>query len=102
VAQALIITQIQTDLLAIKAKLLATVGSLTLKWNANTEPDLAGYRIYCGTHSTVYDLQLAVEKTLVTGVVTNLTSGTYYCVVKAYDTAGNESGPSQEVSKVIP
>jgi hypothetical protein len=30
-----------------------------------------------------------------------LGSGTYYFVVTAYDTAGNESPPSNEVSKAI-
>lgn len=77
-------------------------GSLTITWKANAEPDLAGYRVYCGKQSGVYDTQVSIGKTLLTATVPNLTSGTYFCVVKAYDTAGNESGPSQEVSKVIP
>jgi hypothetical protein len=39
---------------------------------------------------------------MLTTSVLNLRSGTYYCVVKAYDTAGNESAPSAEATKVIP
>jgi hypothetical protein len=98
------IAALHTELTKCKATLCPAPvpKELTIAWNANTEPDLAGYRIYCGTQSGVYGIQVPVAKTLRTTTVPNLTSGTYYCVVKAYDTAGNESAPSQEVTKVIP
>ena len=30
-------------------------GSVTLTWDANAEPDIAGYKVYWGTSSGVYD-----------------------------------------------
>lgn len=76
-------------------------GTVTLSWSPNTEPDLAGYKIYCGTTSHVYTTITAVGK-VVSYLGGNLPAGTYYCAVTAFDTAGNESAFSQEVSKVIP
>lgn len=79
-----------------------TTSSLSLSWAANTEPDLAGYKVYCGTVSHMYDAARPVGK------VTSLTIGnlpvghTYYCGVTAVDTSSNESQMSAEVSKVIP
>jgi len=36
-----------------------------------------------------------------TYTVSNLSAGTYYFVVKAYDTSNNESSPSTEVTKTV-
>ncbi len=68
---------------------------------ANVESDLAGYRVYYGTSSGEYtqvqDAGNVTEQTL-----DNLTDGqTYYFAVTAYDHSGNESGYSNEVSKLI-
>lgn len=84
------------------APALADTGILT--WNANTEPDLAGYKVYRSTLSgqfgspiatlgkvTTYNLdlpQLAVDTT-------------YFIVITAYDLAGNESNDSNQVSKLV-
>jgi hypothetical protein len=101
------LTKVQAELAVVKAD-LATCKTLctapkqvTLKWAANTEPDLAGYRVYCGTTSRVYPINVSAGK-LLTATVPNLPSGTYYCAVTAFDAANNESGFSNEVSKVIP
>jgi hypothetical protein len=96
-AQGLLIESIKADVARIKAKVM----SFTSKWNANTEPSLLGYRIYCGTQSGVYSIQVEVAKTLLTTDLLNLSAGTYYCVVKAYNAVG-ESAPSVEVMKVMP
>ncbi len=74
--------------------------SITVSWNANTDPDLAGYKIYYGAapghHSEVIDVGLATR-----WVVDGLQPATrYYFVVTAYDSTGNESEPSEEVSAV--
>jgi len=75
-----------------------------LSWNANTEPDLDGYNIYQATASGGYSTTpiATVPKTATSYVATGLQVGTtYYFVIKAFDTAGNESLPSNEVSKSI-
>ncbi len=71
---------------------------VSLAWDANTESNLAGYKIYYGTASHVYDWVLNVGKvTMYT--VTGLTDGvTYYFAATAYNTANLESSPSAEVS----
>jgi len=81
---------------------------VTLAWDANTEPDLAGYKLYyktdaagppyTGTGATegdspidVFDVTQCTVHGLANGV-------TYYFVVTAYDSENNESGYSNEVS----
>lgn len=76
--------------------------SVGLAWNANTEADLAGYRLYRGTNSGSYvftrDIGLQIQ-----AVETNLVPGiTYFWVVTAYNRTGLESEPSNEVSYTIP
>jgi hypothetical protein len=79
--------------------------SVTLQWNPNTtDSDLAGYKVYQGTASGAYSTTpiATVSKTVTSYVATGLQVGTtYYFVIKSYDTAGNESLPSNEVSKSI-
>ncbi len=72
--------------------------------------DLAGYKIYYGTtscnvtSSCSYDHVITIDDPTVTSYeVTDLQPGTtYYFAVTAFDTAGNESDYSNEVSKTIP
>jgi hypothetical protein len=81
---------------------LLAAGALKASWNANTEPDLAGYKIYYGLSSGNYTISINVGK-VTQYTVNQLTEGlVYYFVVTAYDTAGNESAYSQEVSGQIP
>ena len=74
---------------------------VTLAWDPNTEPDLAGYKLYYGTLSRNYSEIIDV------GNVNNykaykLNSGlTYYFAVTAYDSAGYESDYSNEVNTTI-
>jgi hypothetical protein len=77
--------------------------SATLTWNANTESDLAGYKVYRATAPGAYGAPIATLQGNVTNyVATGLQVGTtYYFVVTAYDTAGNESAYSNEVSKSV-
>jgi hypothetical protein len=78
----------------------------TLSWyapttNADGTPltDLAGYYVYYGTQSQNYDHKTKVVGNEIKYTVTNLADGApYYCAVTAYDTSGNESKPSNEVS----
>ena len=77
--------------------------SATLNWNANTESDLAGYKVYRATASGAYGAPIATLTGNITSYVANsLQVGTtYFFVVTAYDNAGNESPVSNEVSKSI-
>ena len=77
--------------------------SVTLSWDANTEPDLAGYRIYysktSGGYTTSNRLNVAESQTSVT--ITGLTLYTrYYFVATAYNTDGYESDYSNEVTTI--
>jgi hypothetical protein len=78
--------------------------SLRLEWNANTEPDLAGYKIYGARSSGAYGAAVAtVPKNATSFLATGLQpGGTYFFVITAFDTAGNESVRSVEVSAVAP
>lgn len=76
----------------------AFAASITLTWDANTEPDIAGYKVYYGTASRTYGTPIDVGK--VTGhTVGNLSGGkTYFVSMTAYDSFGSESGFSSEVT----
>jgi hypothetical protein len=79
-----------------------TTASLSVTWTANSEADMAGYRLYVGTSSGVYNQPIQVGKTTTSYVVTGLPKGqTYFIAVSAYDTSGNESQKSSEVSKSL-
>ncbi len=69
-----------------------------LSWDANTESDLTGYKVYVGTVPGIYD-QTFDAGNIPSYVVTELGLGTYYFSVTAYDNGGLESGFSNEVSK---
>jgi len=76
-------------------------GSVIVSWDANTEPDLKGYKVYYGTASRSYDHVIDVGN-VTEYTINNLAAGvTYYFAVTAYDTAFNESDFSQEVSIYI-
>lgn len=76
-----------------------------LTWDANSESDLVGYRVYYGTSPGNYQ-QARGEGIVVYGTsytVTGLASGmTYYFTLTAFDSSGNESDYANEVFKNIP
>jgi hypothetical protein len=83
-----------------------TSGTATLAWDAVTDPNLQGYRVYYGTapatYSQFFGLGLDVGN-VTTYTVTGLNSTTrYYFAVTAFDTSNNESSYSNEVFKGIP
>ena len=73
---------------------------VTLSWEANSEEDLAGYRVFDRQQGQGYDYNNpAWESTQTTCTIYGLDDyGTYYFVVRAFDTSDNESGDSNEVS----
>ncbi len=79
--------------------------TVNLAWDPNTESDLDGYRVHYGTTSRsegVYGNVAQVDDEGVSSVQIDLPEdGTYYFSLTAFDSAGNESGFSNEVSAVI-
>jgi hypothetical protein len=76
----------------------AAAASVTLAWDANTEADLAGYIVHYGTSRGVYDRTMDVGKTTTWTFPDADSSKTYYFVVQAYNTSGDRSALSAEVS----
>lgn len=87
----------------------ATDQGVHLEWKPNMERDLAGYKIYYGTSSGIYDgigadqgnspvILSTLNKFDITGLQPNTK---YYFAVKAFDTSGNESDYSSEVSSGV-
>jgi hypothetical protein len=80
----------------------AVAGQLTLAWDPNPEPNIAGYRVAYGVASGVYTATLDVGN-VTTYTATNLTEGTrYYFVVYAYNASSQASPASGEVSGIVP
>ena len=75
---------------------------VNLAWDANTETNLAGYKLYMGTASRTYGTPVTLGK-VTTYTKTGLALGTYYFAVTAFNTnaTNNESGYSNEVTTVI-
>jgi hypothetical protein len=69
--------------------------SASLVWDANSEPDLAGYRISYGPSSGNHTTTVDVGN--VTSWLLTLTTGRYYFVAQAYNTSGLVSAKSSEV-----
>ena len=75
--------------------------SATLTWTPNTEPDLAGYRVYQCTSQPCGRANGTATLLATLGTVTSFNVGTpsvtQYYVVTAYDFANNESADSASV-----
>ena len=77
--------------------------SLELAWSSNHEADIAGYNVYRGTSSGSHSTRMNTAL-VSSGWFADATAGagqTYYYVVTAVDSAGHESGFSNEVSGKI-
>ena len=78
-----------------------SVYAVDFSWEANTEVDLAGYRLYGSNESGVYQIgkgEELVEVLTGTELVTVETDLEYF-VLTAFDKSGNESKPSIEVNR---
>lgn len=75
----------------------AYAAQVSLAWNRNTEPDIAGYRIYYGTGTRAYNWFIDVGN-VTQYTITDLANGsTYYLAATAYNTSNIESAYSAEV-----
>ena len=72
---------------------------ITLAWDQNTEPNLAGYRIFCREENQPYNYQTpSWEGADTTCTINDLDdAGTYYFVARSFDNDENESYNSNEV-----
>jgi VCBS repeat-containing protein len=77
---------------------LVSAHAVTLEWDANSETNVAGYRVYMGRQPRVYDSVLDVGNQTLAQLAT-IWRTTYFAVT-AYDTDGLESEFSEEVSYV--
>lgn len=74
----------------------------TLEWNLPSQPEVAGCKIYIGSESRQYDRMIDV------GLSTNHVlcalepSRVYYFALTSYDSAGNESEFSDEITYARP
>jgi len=85
------------------ASISSTLHAQTLQWDANTEPDLAGYRVYQGTQSGVYG-PTPVDVGNVTSYQPQGVDWTHraYFAVQAYNTGAAVSPLSTEAVWVPP
>ena len=93
----------------------AQAGSVTLAWNPSSSSSVTGYRVYYGATSGNYTATTPTAPNLInttacvgtpvtcTYTTPDLPAGTYFAV-KAFDSGGNASGFSNEVSSsgVVP
>lgn len=81
---------------------IAYAFQLTLAWDPNHEPDLAGYKVHYGKLSRNYEFSVDVGKNE-SVVISGLVMGkTYYFAVTAYDVDMNESDFSMEIPYKVP
>ena len=77
------------------------VSNVTFVWEPRPEADLAGYRIYQSASSGDYafgsDYATATILAGTETVTLQVEDGTWYWVLTAFDTSGNEGQPSAEV-----
>ncbi|MBW2412699.1 MAG: fibronectin type III domain-containing protein [Deltaproteobacteria bacterium] len=81
----------------ILAPSLACAVQITLAWDSNVEPDVAGYIVYYGTQSGHYAYDVDVgdyDSVTISGLNEDVK---YYFAVTAYDDEGNESDFSAEI-----
>jgi hypothetical protein len=80
----------------------ARAADVTLAWDANTEADLSGYKLYYGAASGSYTCSVGVGN-VTRYTLTGLNAGqTYFFAATAVSTSGAESGYSNEVSYAVP
>jgi hypothetical protein len=85
------------------------LGNVTLSWAAPTQnadgsplTDLAGYNIYYGTSSGVYDHEISIDNPgTTTYVVDNLVPDTYYFAATSFNSTGVESEYSGEAVRTV-
>lgn len=82
-------------------RVTATSNSVELSWNADTDPDLAGYRVYRAAPGGAFE-KIADTSTVPAYSDHGVESGkTYRYSVSAMDQSGNESARSAEIAVTL-
>ena len=76
--------------------------SVTLAWDRNSEPDIAGYIVYWGSGSRNYERSFNVGNNTQYTINGLQELQTYYFAVRAVNNDGLQSAYSDEVNKAIP
>jgi hypothetical protein len=77
-------------------------GSVTLAWNASTDPNVAGYNVYYGGASGTYTNEICAGNAT-NATISGLVEGTtYYFATTCYSASGTDSPFSSEVSYLVP
>jgi hypothetical protein len=76
--------------------------SITLAWVPSQSVNVSGYHIYYGTASGYYTEKITVGDVTTANISDLLQGATYFFVVTAVDTLGQESVPSNEITYTVP
>src|ERR1041385_6176335 len=79
-----------------------SIKAITLAWNANTDPGLAGYTGYSGTNSHVYTKSNYVGNVTSNSPAGLLARATYFFAITAKNAFGIESNLSSEIAVTVP
>ena len=75
---------------------------ITLAWDRNSEPDVAGYNIYYGTESGNYQYKVDVGNNTSCTISSLEEDTTYFFAATAYSSPLNESDFSEEIQHTTP
>ncbi len=81
---------------------VSSAHKVTLAWDPNTEPDLAGYIAYWGTSSGNYPYLTDVGNNTKHTIKGLKKDQVYYFAITAYDSEYNESDYSDELAYIVP
>ncbi len=80
----------------------AHAAEITLAWDQNPESDIAGYKVYYGFESGAYSNVIDIGS-YTSCTISGLEEGeTYFIAATAYDTSGDESAYSGEITYTVP
>lgn len=89
-------------LLLFSSVMTGYAAQVTLAWDAVNDPGVIGYKLYYGKVPGVYTTSIDTGS-ITSATVDGLTEGdTYYFASTAYDSAGDQSGYSNQVSESVP
>ncbi len=88
--------------LCLVGALRADAATVTIAWNANSEPDIARYFVGYRTTATGAETLVGVGLVTTWSLTTATAGNTYYFRVYAENQSGLRSAPSAEVSTTLP